>query len=249
MGDSRHRCALLLSRGIHAFAPWSAIRGSAGISLYLIEPSKHPDVCERHSRTNYVYLTPNLDAAIWGAELAVGEGPSRVYIVEPIGQIEDVSDLTDQKSLGHPSMSCCSREPLRVMGEVTEWPLYHGTRADLKPGDLIEAGYNSNYGKRTKAAYVYLTRTLDAATWGAELAVGEGPGRIYIVAPTGPIEEDPDLTNKKFRGNPTKSYRCREPLRVIGEVTEWQGHSPEALKAMKDGLKRLERLDVEPIDD
>src|SRR5437016_2021093 len=99
MGDSRHRCALLLSRGIHAFAPWSAIRGSAGISLYLIEPSKHPDVCERHSRTNYVYLTPNLDAAIWGAELAVGEGPSRVYIVEPIGQIEDVSDLTDQKSL------------------------------------------------------------------------------------------------------------------------------------------------------
>ena len=115
----------------------------------MIEPSKHPDVCERHSRTNYVYLTPNLDAAIWGAELAVGEGPSRVYIVEPIGQIEDVSDLTDQKSLGHPSMSCCSREPLRVMGEVTEW----------------------------------------------------------------------------------------------------QGHSPEALKAMKDGLKRLERLDVEPIDD
>ena len=178
MGDSRHRCALLLSRGIHAFAPWSAIRGSAGISLYLIEPSKHPDVCERHSRTNYVYLTPNLDAAIWGAELAVGEGPSRVYIVEPIGQIEDVSDLTDQKSLGHPSMSCCSREPLRVMGEVTEWPLYHGTRADLKPGDLIEAGYNSNYGKRTKAAYVYLTRTLDAATWGAELAVEIGRAHV-----------------------------------------------------------------------
>jgi hypothetical protein len=78
-------------------------------------------------------------------------------------------------------MSCYSREPLRVIGEVMEWPLYHGTRADLKPGDLIEPGYNSNYGKRTKAAYVYLTRTLDAATWGAELAVGKGPGRIYIV--------------------------------------------------------------------
>ena len=135
------------------------------------------------------------------------------------------------------------------MGEVTEWPLYHGTRADLKPGDLIEPGYNSNYGKRTKAAYVYLTRTLDAATWGAELAVGEGPGRIYIVEPTGPIEDDPDLTNKKFRGNPTKSFRSREPLRVMGEVTKWQGHSPEALKAMKDGVKRLERLGVKPIDD
>ena len=135
------------------------------------------------------------------------------------------------------------------MGEVTEWPLYHGTRADLKPGDLIEPGYNSNYGKRTKAAYVYLTRTLDAATWGAELAVGEGLGRIYIVEPTGPIEDDPDLTNKKFRGNPTKSFRSREPLRVMGEVTKWQGHSPEALKAMKDGVKRLERLGVKPIDD
>src|SRR5207249_11722105 len=131
-----------------------------------------------------------LDAACGGAARAGGEGPSGVSIVERICQIEDVSDWTDQQSLGHPSMSCRSREPLRVIGEVTESPLYHGTRADLKPGDLIEPGYNSNYGKRTKAAYVYLTRTLDAATWGAELAVGEGPGRIYIVEPTGPIEDD-----------------------------------------------------------
>jgi hypothetical protein len=165
-------------------------------------------------------------------------------------QIEDASDLTDQKSPGHPSMSCCSREPLRVTGEVTEWPLYHGTRADLKPGDLIKPGHTPNFGNKVRTTtYVYLTRTLDAATWGAELAVGEGPGRIYIVEPTGPIEDDPNLTNKKFRGNPTKSFRSREPLRVTGEITDWQGHSPEALKAMKDGLERLERLGVEPIDD
>ncbi|MDQ3920438.1 MAG: NAD(+)--rifampin ADP-ribosyltransferase [Acidobacteriota bacterium] len=146
-------------------------------------------------------------------------------------------------------MSCYSREPLRVTGEVTEWTLYHGTRADLKPGDLIEPGYTSNYGKRTKAAYVYLTRTLDAATWGAELAAGEGPGRIYMVEPTGPIEDDPNLTDKRFRGNPTKSYRSRDPLRVTGEVMDWKGHSPEALKAMKDGLERLEQLGVEAIED
>ena len=119
----------------------------------------------------------------------------------------------------------------------------------MKPGDLIAPGYDSNYGKRIKAAYVYLTATLDAATWGAELALGEGPGRIYIVEPTGPMEDDPDLTNKKFRGNPTKSYRSREPLRVTGEITHWQGHAPEALEAMKDGVERLERLGVEPIDD
>jgi len=126
---------------------------------------------------------------------------------------------------------------------------YHGTRADLKPGDLIVPGYNSNYGKRNKAVYVYLTATLDAATWGAELALGEGPGRIYMVEPTGPIMDDPNLTDKKYPGNPTKSYRSREPLRVTGEVTDWQGHSPEALKAMRDNIERLRQLGVEAIED
>ena len=116
---------------------------------------------------------------------------------------------------------------------------YHGTKADLNPGDLIEPGYNSNYGKRKKAAYVYLTATLNAATWGAELALGEEPGRIYIVEPTGPIEDDPNLTDKKYPGNPTKSYRSRDRLRVTGEVTNWEGHSPEEIKAMKEHLERL----------
>ena len=200
--------------------------------------------------TTYVYLGPDLDAAIWDAELAEGEGPGRVYIVEPDGPIEHAQERADEKPPGHPRMSYRSREPLRVMGEVTEWPLYHGTRADLAPGDLIEPGHPPNFGKQDRTTtYVYLTRTLDAATWGAELAAGEGPGRIYVVEPTGPIEEDPNLTDKKFRGNPTKSYRSRAPLRVAGEVTAWQGHSPEALKAMKDGLERLARLGVQPIDD
>jgi rifampin ADP-ribosylating transferase len=126
---------------------------------------------------------------------------------------------------------------------------YHGTKVNLKPGDLIEPGYNSNYGKRKSAAYVYLTATLDAAVWGAELAIGENPGRIYIVEPTGPIEDDPNLTDKKFPGNPTKSYRTRNPLRVTGEVTEWQGHSPEQLKTMKDHLERLKQLGIEAIED
>ncbi len=126
---------------------------------------------------------------------------------------------------------------------------YHGTRADLKPGDLIEPGHSSNYGKRKKANYVYLTATLDAATWGAELARGEGPGRIYLVEPTGPIMDDPNLTDKKYPGNPTRSYRSRDPLRITGEVIDWQGHSPEALKAMKDRLERLRQLGIEAIDD
>jgi len=127
--------------------------------------------------------------------------------------------------------------------------LYHGTKADLKQGELIGPGSASNYGKRKKAAYVYLSATLDAATWGAELALGEGPGRIYIVEPTGPFEDDPNLTDKKFPGNPTKSYRTRDPLRIIGEVAGWKGHSPEQLKTMQDYLALLERLDVEAIED
>lgn len=116
---------------------------------------------------------------------------------------------------------------------------YHGTKAYLKQGDLIEPGFTSNYGQRNKAKYIYLTATLDAAIWGAELALGEEPGRIYIVEPTGPIEDDPNLTDKKFPGNPTKSYRSKHPFRVIDEVNEWQGHSPEQLKVMKDNLERL----------
>jgi rifampin ADP-ribosylating transferase len=126
---------------------------------------------------------------------------------------------------------------------------YHGTKADMRVGDLIEPDFASNFGKRRKAAFVYLTATLDAATWGAELAAGEGRGRIYIVEPTGPFEDDPNLTDKKFPGNPTKSYRSRHPLRIVGEVADWQGHSPDRLEAMKDHLAALERLGVEAIED
>jgi rifampin ADP-ribosylating transferase len=138
---------------------------------------------------------------------------------------------------------------MAVIDDLSSQRFYHGTKANLKTGDLIKPGYNSNYGKRKQAAYIYLTATLDAAIWGAELAVGEGPGRIYIVEPTGPIADDPNLTDKKYPGNPTKSYRSRDPLRVTGEVRDWKGHSPEQLKAMKDHLEQLRELGVEAIED
>ncbi|MDM4768965.1 NAD(+)--rifampin ADP-ribosyltransferase [Solimonas sp. SE-A11] len=126
---------------------------------------------------------------------------------------------------------------------------YHGTKAHLKMGELIVPGHASNYGKRKKAVFVYLTATLDAAIWGAEMAAGAGVGRIYVVEPTGPIEDDPNLTDKKFPGNPTESYRSRHGFRVIGEVTEWEGHSPERLKQMRDGIEELERRGIEAIED
>lgn len=126
---------------------------------------------------------------------------------------------------------------------------FHGTRADLQIGDFIQAGLNSNYGQKKIAKYIYLTATLDAAIWGAELALGEGHERIYLVEPTGPIEDDPNLTDKKFPGNPTKSYRSEHSFKVVGEITIWQGHSSEQVKAMKDGLAKLKEQGIEAIED
>jgi hypothetical protein len=126
---------------------------------------------------------------------------------------------------------------------------FHGTKADLKLGDFIEIGINSNYGQKNKAKYIYLTATLDAAIWGAELALGEARERIYLVEPTGPIEDDPNLTDKKFPGNPTKSYRSKDPFKVVGEITIWQGHSAEQVNAMKGGLAKLKGQGIEAIED
>jgi hypothetical protein len=126
---------------------------------------------------------------------------------------------------------------------------FHGTRGDLKVGDLIEVGFNSNYGQRKNAKYIFLTATLDAAIWGAELAFGEGRERIYLVEPTGPIEDDPDLTDKKFPGNPTKSYRSTHPFRIVGEVINWHGHPIEQVKAMKDHLEQLKEQGIDSLND
>jgi len=126
---------------------------------------------------------------------------------------------------------------------------FHGTKADLKVGELIEVGFNSNYGQRNNAKYIFLSATLDAAVWGAELAFGEGRERIYLIEPTGAIEDDPDLTDKKFPGNPTKSYRSTEPFKVVGEVTVWQGHSTVQFKAMKDALEQLKEQGINSLND
>jgi rifampin ADP-ribosylating transferase len=118
-------------------------------------------------------------------------------------------------------------------------PFYHGTRANLSVGDLLSPGFPSNYADR-ELSWIYFAGTLDAATWGCELAKGDEPERIYIVEPTGEFVDDPNLTDKKFPGNPTQSYRSREPLRIVGEVREWEPHSPEQLQQMWDFLARLE---------
>ena len=134
--------------------------------------------------------------------------------------------------------------------EVYEPGVYlHGTKADLEVGELLTSGRESNFETGRVMNYVYFSATLDAAVWGAELAAGGGRGRIYLVEPTGEFEDDPNVTDKKFPGNPTQSFRSREPLRVVGELVDWVGHSPEKLEAMRAGIESLRQNGTMPIDD
>jgi rifampin ADP-ribosylating transferase len=139
------------------------------------------------------------------------------------------------------------REP--VPFEPYEAGVYlHGTKADLAVGDLLLPGRESNFETGRVMNYVYFTATLDAAVWGAELADGENRGRIYIVEPTGDFEDDPNLTDKKFPGNPTQSFRSGEPLRVVGELLDWANHPPEKLEAMRaavDASKQAGKAQIE----
>lgn len=143
--------------------------------------------------------------------------------------------MDDERRVSHPAAPS-------TPSDTSSRRFYHGTRAELKLGDLIQPGNSSNYTER-RSSWVYFSETLEAATWGAELARGEGPGRIYLVEPTGSFVDDPNLTDKKFPGNPTKSYRSRDPLRVVGECLDWRGHSPEAIQAIKDGIAGLAPID------
>ena len=140
-------------------------------------------------------------------------------------------------------------EEINKKASVFAQTYFHGTRAELKVGDMIEVGYNSNYGDGNAARYIFLTATLDAAIWGAELARGEGRGRIYCVEPTGPIENDPDLTDKKFPGNPTMSYRSEHAFRVVAEVIGWEGHAVDQVEAMKAGLARLKEQGIRSLNE
>jgi len=134
-------------------------------------------------------------------------------------------------------------------GSLDAGPFFHGTKAELQPGDLLRPGRESNFGGHDVANFVYMTATMDAAIWGAELAVGDGTGRIYRVEPSGPFEHDPNLTDTKFRGNRTRSYRSAEPLRVVEEISDWEGHPPEALQHMLDNVAKLTEQGVEAINE
>lgn len=132
-------------------------------------------------------------------------------------------------------------------------PFFHGTRTSFTVGDLVVPGHLSNYHEGRVSNHVYFSALLEPAVWAAELATAlsgvTDPGRIYVVEPTGPFEDDPNVTNKRFPGNVTRSYRTRHPMRVVDEVQTWEGHGPEALQAMLDNLTRLRDAGLDLIED
>jgi rifampin ADP-ribosylating transferase len=136
---------------------------------------------------------------------------------------------------------------------LDEGPFFHGTKADLRPGELLTAGFRSNYRPDVVMNHIYFTTLVETAAWGAELAAalhGHGErGHIYLVEPTGPFEDDPNVTDKRFPGNPTQSYRTRHPLRVVAELEGWHGHSPEVLQRMLDHLAQLREQGLDVIED
>jgi Rifampin ADP-ribosyl transferase len=132
-------------------------------------------------------------------------------------------------------------------------PFYHGTKSKLELGDELVPGYGSNFQEGRVSNNIYFTALVDTAAWGAELATalaGSGDrGRIYVVEPMGPFEDDPNVTNKRYPGNRTESYRTRDPLRVVDELQDWEGHSPEVIRGMLDHLAQLREQGLDVIED
>ena len=137
--------------------------------------------------------------------------------------------------------------------ERVEGPFFHGTRVVVEVGVELAPGFGSNYQSGRVSNHVYFTTVIETAVWGAELATAlagtDERGRIYVVEPSGPFEDDPNVTDKRFPGNPTRSYRSRAPLRVVGEVLDWQGHEPEVLAGMLASLQRLREQGLDVIED
>ena len=134
-----------------------------------------------------------------------------------------------------------------------EGPFFHGTKEALEVGDQLVPGFLSNYQDERLSNHVYFAALLEPAVWGAELSValrgGDGPGHVYVVEPTGPFEDDPNVTNKKFPGNVTRSYRTRHPMTIVGEIEAWEAHPPEVLQSMLDNIARLRADGQDVIED
>lgn len=207
------------------------------------------------------------DADARGAGDRLARGRSAHLEDQVGGGVDDASSIAERVSTGHeteynPPLMSPEDTPLSIAGrdpvtfdhcDHVRTSFFHGTTAVLSIGDLLMPGHRSNYHDGRIANHVYFAALLEPAVWGAELAVAlsnaSGPGHIYVVDPTGPFEDDPNVTDKKFPGNITRSYRTREPVRIVGRLADWEAHSPEVLQAMLDSIARLRAQGLDVIDD
>jgi hypothetical protein len=146
---------------------------------------------------------------------------------------EDLNDVDSAEKYAQLGLSARSNP-------ADSGPFYHGTKADLKTGDFLTAGFNSNYQSTVVMNHIYFTALVNGAGLAAELAPGDAQARVYVVEPTGTFESDPNVTDKKFPGNPTRSYRSSSPLKIIGEVTDWVRLTPEELQRWRQKLAKIE---------
>jgi hypothetical protein len=157
------------------------------------------------------------------------------FVTDKIIEYSDISDLLTKLQLELNSMVSTSEET----NNLDDGPFYHGTKADLQVGDLLTAGFKSNYKPEVTMNHIYFTALVNGAGLAAELPKGDEPARVYIVEPVGQFENDPNVTDKKFPGNPTRSYRSQEPLKVVGEITDWVKLAPEQLQEWRDKLANV----------
>lgn len=164
--------------------------------------------------------------------------------------------MLGSKSSFQPTESTMTKDWIPISHEnckQVRGPFYHGTKVRLSIGDLLTTGFKSHFEEGRSLKHIYFSGLMEPAIWGAELAISlsrlDGRGNIYIVEPTGPFEDDPNLTNKRFPGNPTKSYRSCDPLRIVGVVEDWEGHPTEVLQAMLGSLADLKRRGLHVIED
>ena len=158
-------------------------------------------------------------------------------------------DLTTEGKMSSDALAQ-SFTPVGIRKDVKEdGPFYHGTKADLNVGDFLTAGHPSNYGARHMANFVYVTENVDGAALAAELAAGNGEGHVYIVEPTGPIDDDPNVTDKRFPGNPTRSYRTKDPVRITGEIKDWKRLPKEALLRIRERMEEAAQAGIEAINE
>ena len=170
-------------------------------------------------------------------------GSDEAHVLPTMTIAEAIDASRDTKQVAVTFESC----------DHVEGPFFHGTRIGFHPGDEIVPGHGSNYHDGRVSNHVYFSALLEPAVWGAELAVAlsgdNASGHIYVVEPTGPFEDDPNVTNKRFVGNVTRSYRTRHPMRIVHEVETWDRHPPEVLQGMLDSLARLRAQGLDVIED